>query len=158
MEYTRRLAKALKVKGLLNIQFIVKDNQVYVIEANPRSSRTVPYISKVTDIPIVPLAVGTFFGKTLPEMGYEYGLQPEKELIAIKTVSYTHLDVYKRQFLAWTMLSPSATRFIQSMLIPMLWQDALAIMWKARVGAKSFICPVKKKTACCQSSPSSLWT
>ena len=94
VEYTRRLAKALKVKGLLNIQFIVKDNQVYVIEANPRSSRTVPYISKVTDIPIVPLAVGTFFGKTLPEMGYEYGLQPEKELIAIKMPVFSFEKLY----------------------------------------------------------------
>ncbi|HEX2986439.1 MAG TPA: carbamoyl-phosphate synthase large subunit [Caproiciproducens sp.] len=84
VQHTRRLAKALKVKGLLNIQFIVKDNEVYVIEANPRSSRTVPYISKVTGIPIVPLAVGTFFGKSLPDMGYHYGLQREKDLIAIK--------------------------------------------------------------------------
>lgn len=84
IEYTRRLAKSLKVRGLLNIQFIVKDEEVYVIEANPRSSRTVPYISKITDIPIVSLAVGTFFGKTLPEMGFPYGLQPEKNLVAVK--------------------------------------------------------------------------
>lgn len=94
VEYTRRLAKALKVKGLLNIQFIVKDNEVYVIEANPRSSRTVPYISKITDIPIVPLAVGTFFGKTLPEMGYEYGLQKERELIAIKMPVFSFEKLY----------------------------------------------------------------
>lgn len=94
VEYTRRLAKALKVKGLLNIQFIVKDNEVYVIEANPRSSRTVPYISKVTDIPIVPLAVSTFFGKTLPELGYEYGLQPAKDLIAIKMPVFSFEKLY----------------------------------------------------------------
>lgn len=75
---------ALRVKGLLNIQFIVKDDVVYIIEANPRSSRTVPYISKVTGIPIVPLAVNTFFGKTLPEMGYQYGLQKPHDYIAIK--------------------------------------------------------------------------
>ncbi|NLG92162.1 MAG: carbamoyl-phosphate synthase large subunit, partial [Clostridiales bacterium] len=94
VEYTRRLAKALKVKGLLNIQFIVKDNEVYVIEANPRSSRTVPYISKVTGIPIVPLAVGTFFGKTLPEMGYNYGLQKERDLIAIKMPVFSFEKLY----------------------------------------------------------------
>ncbi|WP_444660045.1 carbamoyl-phosphate synthase large subunit [Caproiciproducens sp. R2] len=94
VEYTRRLAKALKVKGLLNIQFIVKDQEVYVIEANPRSSRTVPYISKVTGIPIVPLAVGTFFGKTLPDMGYHYGLQKEKDLIAIKMPVFSFEKLY----------------------------------------------------------------
>ncbi|MBW7573499.1 carbamoyl-phosphate synthase large subunit [Caproiciproducens faecalis] len=94
VDYTRRLAKALKVKGLLNIQFIVKDNEVYVIEANPRSSRTVPYISKVTGIPIVPLAVGTFFGKTLPDMGYHYGLQKEKDLIAIKMPVFSFEKLY----------------------------------------------------------------
>nr|WP_319487993.1 carbamoyl-phosphate synthase large subunit [uncultured Caproiciproducens sp.] len=94
VEYTRRLAKALKVKGLLNIQFIVKDNEVYVIEANPRSSRTVPYISKVTGIPIVALAVGTFFGKTLPDMGYHYGLQKEKDLIAIKMPVFSFEKLY----------------------------------------------------------------
>jgi len=94
VDYTRRLAMALKVKGLLNIQFIVKDNEVYVIEANPRSSRTIPYISKVTGIPIVPLAVGTFFGKTLPDMGYEYGLQSERDLIAIKMPVFSFEKLY----------------------------------------------------------------
>ena len=94
VEYTRKLAKALRVKGLLNIQFIVKDDEVYVIEANPRSSRTVPYITKITDIPIVPLAVGTFFGKTLPEMGYEYGLQKESGLIAIKMPVFSFEKLY----------------------------------------------------------------
>ena len=94
VKYTRQLAMGLKVIGLLNIQFIVKDNEVYVIEANPRSSRTVPYISKITDIPIVPLAVGTFFGKTLPEMGYEYGLQKERALIAIKMPVFSFEKLY----------------------------------------------------------------
>ncbi|ARP50124.1 carbamoyl phosphate synthase large subunit [Ruminococcaceae bacterium CPB6] len=84
VSYTRQLAKALHVKGLLNVQFIVKDDLVYIIEANPRSSRTVPYISKVTGIPIVPLAVNTFFGKTLPEMGYRYGLQRPHDYVAVK--------------------------------------------------------------------------
>ena len=94
VDYTRRLAKALHVVGLLNVQYIVRDREVYVIEANPRSSRTVPYISKVTGIPIVPLAVGTFFGKTLPEMGYHYGLQRERDLIAIKMPVFSFEKLY----------------------------------------------------------------
>ena len=83
-EYTRRLAKALHVKGLINIQFIAIDEDVYVIEVNPRSSRTVPYISKVTGIPIVDLATEVIIGKTIKELGYEPGLQPESEYYAIK--------------------------------------------------------------------------
>ena len=83
-EYTRRLAKALHVKGLINIQFIAIDEDVYVIEVNPRSSRTVPYISKVTGIPIVDLATEVIIGKTIRELGYEPGLQPEADYFAIK--------------------------------------------------------------------------
>ena len=83
-EYTRRLAKALHVVGMINIQFIVCGEEVYVIEVNPRSSRTVPYISKVTGIPIVPLATKVILGYKLKDMGYEPGLQPEAEHIAIK--------------------------------------------------------------------------
>ena len=94
VDYTRKLALSLRVKGLLNIQFIVRGEEVYIIEANPRSSRTVPYISKVTNIPIVDLAVGTFFGKTLPEMGYEYGLQPARPLIAIKMPVFSFEKLY----------------------------------------------------------------
>lgn len=84
VEYTGRLAKALNVIGLINIQFIVYEDQVYVIEVNPRSSRTIPYISKVTDIPVVDVATHVIMGKTIKEQGYEYGLAPEKETIAIK--------------------------------------------------------------------------
>jgi len=83
-EYTRRLAKALHVKGLINIQFIAVGEEVYVIEVNPRSSRTVPYISKVTGIPIVDLATEVIIGKTIRELGYEPGLQPEADYVAIK--------------------------------------------------------------------------
>ena len=83
-EYTRRLAKALHVKGLINIQFIAIGEEVYVIEVNPRSSRTVPYISKVTGIPIVDLATRVIIGKTIRELGYEPGLQPEADYYAIK--------------------------------------------------------------------------
>ena len=70
-EYTRRLAKALHVIGMINIQFIVCGEEVYVIEVNPRSSRTVPYISKVTGIPIVPLATKVILGYKLKDMGYD---------------------------------------------------------------------------------------
>ena len=83
-EYTRRLAMALHVKGLINIQFIAIGEDVYVIEVNPRSSRTVPYISKVTGIPIVDLATEVIIGKTIKELGYKPGLQPEAEYYAIK--------------------------------------------------------------------------
>ncbi len=83
-DYTERLAKALHVKGMINIQFIVMDGEVYVIEVNPRSSRTVPYISKVTGIPIVDLATKVIIGHSIREMGYEPGLQPEADYIAIK--------------------------------------------------------------------------
>ncbi len=83
-EYTARLARALHVKGLINIQFIAIGEDVYVIEVNPRSSRTVPYISKVTGIPIVDLATEVILGKTIRELGYEPGLQPEADYYAIK--------------------------------------------------------------------------
>ena len=83
-EYTRRLAKSLHVIGMINIQFIVCGEEVYVIEVNPRSSRTVPYISKVTGIPIVPLATKVILGYKLRDLGYEPGLQPEAEYYAIK--------------------------------------------------------------------------
>ncbi len=83
-EYTKRLASALHIIGLINIQFIAVGDEVYIIEANPRSSRTVPYISKVTGIPIVDLAAKVMLGKKLRGMGYTPGLQPEAGYIAIK--------------------------------------------------------------------------
>ena len=83
-EYTKRLARALHVKGMINIQFIVYQDEVYVIEVNPRSSRTVPYISKVTGIPIVKLATRAIIGETIREMGYEPGLQKSADFIAVK--------------------------------------------------------------------------
>ena len=82
--YTEKLARALHVKGLINIQFIVCGDKVYVIEVNPRSSRTVPYISKVTGIPIVKLATRVITGSTLKELGYAPGLQKPADYIAIK--------------------------------------------------------------------------
>ncbi len=84
VEYTEKLAKALHVKGMINIQFIVDGDDVYIIEVNPRSSRTVPYISKVTGIPIVPLATQIICGHTIRELGYNPGLQPAADYIAVK--------------------------------------------------------------------------
>ncbi len=83
-DYSGRLARALHVKGLINIQFIAVDDEVYVIEVNPRSSRTVPYISKVTGIPIVDLACQVIMGKSITDLGYKPGLQPAAGHIAIK--------------------------------------------------------------------------
>ena len=84
VEYTKRLAQALHVVGLINIQFIAMGEEVYVIEVNPRSSRTVPYISKVTGIPIVDLATKVIIGNTIRGLGYEPGLAPVADYIAIK--------------------------------------------------------------------------
>ena len=84
VDYTRKLAKSLHVIGLINIQFIVYQDEVYVIEVNPRSSRTVPYISKVTGIPIVDLASKVIVGAKISDLGYEPGLQKASEYIAIK--------------------------------------------------------------------------
>ena len=84
VDYTRKLAKSLHVIGLINIQFIVYQEEVYVIEVNPRSSRTVPYISKVTGIPIVDLASKVIVGAKIEDLGYEPGLQKPSEYIAIK--------------------------------------------------------------------------
>ena len=83
-DYTKKLATSLHVIGLINIQFIVFQDEVYVIEVNPRSSRTVPYISKVTGIPIVDLASKVITGEKIKNLGYEPGLQPESDYYAIK--------------------------------------------------------------------------
>ena len=84
VDYTEKLARALHVKGMINIQFIVDGEDVYIIEVNPRSSRTVPYISKVTGIPIVPLATRIICGHTIKGLGYTPGLQKEADYFAIK--------------------------------------------------------------------------
>ncbi len=84
VEYTTRICRGLGVKGLVNIQFVVNQGQVYVIEVNPRSSRTVPMISKVTGIPLVNTAIKIILGKTLKEMGYYTGLHPKPKFVAIK--------------------------------------------------------------------------
>jgi carbamoyl-phosphate synthase large subunit len=84
IDYTTRIARALQVKGLINIQFVVANGTVYVIEANPRASRTIPYISKITGVPMVSLAVRAMLGEKLRDMGYGVGLYPEGEYIAVK--------------------------------------------------------------------------
>lgn len=84
IEYTGRLARELNVLGLVNIQYVLYEGQVYVIEVNPRSSRTVPYISKVTNVPIVDMATKVMLGATLKELGYESGVCPEGEYVAVK--------------------------------------------------------------------------
>ena len=84
MRITRETGQSPACKGLINIQFIAIGEEVYVIEVNPRSSRTVPYISKVTGIPIVDLATEVIIGKTIRELGYMPGLQPEAEYYAVK--------------------------------------------------------------------------
>ncbi|MEX2239013.1 MAG: carbamoyl-phosphate synthase large subunit [Dehalococcoidia bacterium] len=89
VDYTRRIGLALDARGLINIQFVVMPGDgsgslVYVLEANPRASRTVPFLSKVTGVPIVELAVNIMLGKTLREQGWEGGLWPERDLVAIK--------------------------------------------------------------------------
>ena len=84
VEYTRKLSKELNVIGLVNIQYVVYNHEVYVIEVNPRSSRTVPYISKVTGIPMVDIATKIMFGAKLKDMGYKSGLYPAGDYVAVK--------------------------------------------------------------------------
>ena len=84
VEYTTKLALALNVKGLINIQFVEYENELYVLEVNPRSSRTIPFISKVTGIPLVKLATEIILGKSLADYGYRGGLQPQPDYYAVK--------------------------------------------------------------------------
>lgn len=84
VEYTKRLAKALHIKGMINIQFIADGEDVYVIEVNPRSSRTVPYISKVTGVPITSLATRAICGESIKDMGFGTGILREPDLVAVK--------------------------------------------------------------------------
>ena len=84
IDYTKRLALSLHVKGLLNIQFVVVDGEVYIIEVNPRSSRTVPFLSKVTNVDMVGFATRIAMGHTLKELGYKSGLVPPKPYVAVK--------------------------------------------------------------------------
>ena len=84
LDYTTRLAKELNVKGVINIQYVLHEDQVYVLEVNPRSSRTVPYMSKITGIPMVNLATKIILGKTLADLGYSGGIYPETKFVGVK--------------------------------------------------------------------------
>ena len=127
-EYTRRLAKALHVKGLINIQFIAIGEDVYVIEVNPRSSRTVPYISKVTGIPIVDLATEVILGKTIRELGYEPGLQKEADYVAIKMPVFSFEKIRGAEI----SLGPEMKSTGECLGIAKTFQEAL---YKAFLGA-----------------------
>ncbi|MGE5557948.1 MAG: carbamoyl-phosphate synthase large subunit [Bacillota bacterium] len=82
--YTRQLALAMGVRGMINIQFVLHKDKLYVIEVNPRSSRTVPYISKVTDIPMISIATRAIMGQSLRKQGFSYGLGVQRKMIAVK--------------------------------------------------------------------------
>lgn len=84
IDYTKRISKALDIKGLINIQFVIKDEKVYIIEVNPRASRTIPILSKVTKVPMVDIAVNIILGESLKDQGYGTGLLDSTELIAVK--------------------------------------------------------------------------
>lgn len=84
IEYTKKIAKRLRIKGLMNVQFIIKDNIPYIIEVNPRASRTVPIMSKVTNIPMVDIAVNIILGKSIRRQGYKPGLAKETSLVCVK--------------------------------------------------------------------------
>lgn len=127
-EYTRRLAKALHVIGLINIQFIAMGDEVYVIEVNPRSSRTVPYISKVTGIPIVDLATRVIIGESIRDLGYEPGLQPEAAYIAIKMPVFSFEKIYGAEI----SLGPEMKSTGECLGIGKTFQEAL---YKAFLGA-----------------------
>lgn len=95
VDYTQRLAKGLGVIGLMNIQYVLFEGQVYVIEVNPRSSRTVPFLSKITDVPMAKLATQVIMGKTLKELGYQNGLIPPKEDIYVKVPVFSFSKLTK---------------------------------------------------------------
>lgn len=84
MDYTTRLAKGLNIVGLLNIQFVIYKEEVYVIEVNPRSSRTVPFLSKITHVPMANVATKIILGESLQSQGYYSGLQPETPGVFVK--------------------------------------------------------------------------
>ncbi|QTL97931.1 carbamoyl-phosphate synthase large subunit [Iocasia frigidifontis] len=95
VDYTIRIARALKIKGLINIQFVVARDNIYIIEVNPRSSRTIPYLSKVTGVPMVKLATKALLGVSLKEMGYSTGLVREKKHIAVKVPVFSFSKLTK---------------------------------------------------------------
>lgn len=128
IEYTKKLAFELKVIGLVNIQYVVYNNEVYVIEVNPRSSRTVPYISKVTGVPMVDIATKIMLGKSLKEQGYESGLYREAEYIAVKVPVFSFAKLHDVD----TALGPEMKSTGECLGIAHNFEDAL---YKGLVGA-----------------------
>lgn len=121
IEYTKRLSLALEVIGLVNIQYVVYRDEVYVIEVNPRSSRTVPYISKVTGIPMVDIATRIMFGATLKELGYETGLHPAGDYVAVKVPVFSFEKLQDVD----TMLGPEMKSTGECLGIGRSFEDAL---------------------------------
>ena len=128
VEHSRALARALHVKGLINIQFIVKDGRVYVIEVNPRSSRTVPYISKVTGVPIVKLATRVLLGERLRDMGFGTGLYRKSRLVAVKMPVFS----FEKIIDADTSLGPEMKSTGEVLGVSPRFEEAL---YKAFLGA-----------------------
>jgi carbamoyl-phosphate synthase large subunit len=89
VDHTVRIARALGVVGLVNLQFVLAEGQTYVLEVNPRASRTIPILSKVTGVPMVQLATRVQLGETLPQLGYRHGLVPDRQLVAVKAPSFS---------------------------------------------------------------------
>ncbi len=121
IEYTRRLATELHVIGLVNIQYVVYNNEVYVIEVNPRSSRTVPYISKVTGVPMVDIATKIMLGQSLKEQGYESGLYKEADFIAVKVPVFSFEKLHDVD----TALGPEMKSTGECLGIARTFEDAL---------------------------------
>ncbi len=128
IDYTGRLARALNVVGLMNIQFVVYNNEVFIIEVNPRSSRTVPYISKVTGVPMVELAVRCMLGEKLRDMGYGTGLYPTGEYVAVKVPVFSFAKLHNVD----TQLGPEMKSTGEVLGIAKNFEDALL---KGLVGA-----------------------
>ncbi len=128
IDYTKKLAQALNVIGLVNIQYVVYNNEVYVIEVNPRSSRTVPYISKVTGVPMVDIATKIMLGETLAQQGYESGLYREAEYIAVKVPVFSFEKLHDVD----TALGPEMKSTGECLGIAKTFEDAL---YKGLVGA-----------------------
>ena len=121
IEYTKKLAFELKVIGLVNIQYVVYNDEVYVIEVNPRSSRTVPYISKVTGIPMVDIATKIMLGSTLKEQGYESGLYKKSKYVAVKVPVFSFEKLQDVD----TMLGPEMKSTGECLGIAETFEDAL---------------------------------
>ncbi|MCH5193334.1 MAG: carbamoyl-phosphate synthase large subunit [Oscillospiraceae bacterium] len=121
IEYTRRLAMELKVIGLVNIQYVVYNDEVYVIEVNPRSSRTVPYISKVTGVPMVDIATKIMLGESLKEQGYTSGLYKEADFIAVKVPVFSFEKLHDVD----TALGPEMKSTGECLGIARSFEDAL---------------------------------